>query len=84
MPDGRNPIDVEIGRRIRKRRADLGMSQHDLAKRLGADDQQVQNYETGEDRVSAFDLMIICRALNLGVEEMFSPPLEKQRAQRGH
>lgn len=46
-------VDRHVGERIRRRRAELGLTQHDLASTLGISYQQVQKYETGANRVSA-------------------------------
>src|ERR1700738_2268622 len=48
-----NPIDVEVGGRIRTRRLLLGMNQHALAGALDLPFQQVQKYEHGANQVSA-------------------------------
>jgi ribosome-binding protein aMBF1 (putative translation factor) len=48
-----NPIDVEVGGRIRTRRLLLGMNQQALADALDLTFQQVQKYEHGANRVSA-------------------------------
>lgn len=46
-----NPVDQEIGARIRARRVALGMSQTQLGELLGVTFQQVQKYEKGANRV---------------------------------
>lgn len=48
-----DPVDVEIGGRIRLRRKVLGVTQADLADHLGVSFQQVQKYERGVNRISA-------------------------------
>lgn len=48
-----NPIDVQVGNRIRVRRTLLGLSQERLADALGLAFQQVQKYERGANRVSS-------------------------------
>jgi transcriptional regulator with XRE-family HTH domain len=48
-----DPIDVEVGARIRVRRKGLKLSQSGLAEALGLTFQQVQKYERGANRVSA-------------------------------
>lgn len=45
--------DVEVGRRIRARRLECGLSQHELGEGLGVSFQQIQKYEKGVNRVSA-------------------------------
>jgi transcriptional regulator with XRE-family HTH domain len=60
-------IDIEIGKRIRLRRRQLGISQTDLAEKLGLAFQQVQKYESGVNRVSAGRLPQIASALDVHV-----------------
>lgn len=46
------PLDTHLGRRIRARRNELGLSQDDVAGKLGITFQQLQKYERGANRVS--------------------------------
>ncbi|HLK25049.1 MAG TPA: helix-turn-helix domain-containing protein [Caulobacteraceae bacterium] len=62
-----DPIDVEVGARIRARRVFLGMSQTKLANALGLTFQQVQKYERGDNRVSASTLVRVGKALDISV-----------------
>ena len=48
-----DPIDVEVGARVRLQRKALGLSQTVLAEALGLTFQQVQKYERGANRISA-------------------------------
>ncbi len=59
--------DVEVGRRIRARRLECGLSQQQLAKGLGITFQQVQKYEKGANRVSAGRLLAICNLLQVPI-----------------
>jgi len=56
---------------MRERRQALGISQADLGKTLGISFQQIQEYETGKNRVSAGRLFDICKALNVSLSSMF-------------
>ena len=49
----KHPVDVHVGKRIRHRRWVIGMTQQQLAERVGIKFQQIQKYETGMNRVSA-------------------------------
>jgi transcriptional regulator with XRE-family HTH domain len=62
-----HPIDVTVGKRIRLRRVQLGLSQTDLGKKLGVTFQQVQKYENGANRVSASRLYEISTALDVPI-----------------
>ena len=48
-----DPIDIEVGSRIRLRRKALHISQSGLAEALGLTFQQIQKYERGANRISA-------------------------------
>jgi DNA-binding XRE family transcriptional regulator len=47
------PVDVEVGARIKERRKLLGLSQANLAEKIGVTFQQVQKYEKGTNRVGS-------------------------------
>ncbi|MBS0333804.1 MAG: helix-turn-helix transcriptional regulator [Proteobacteria bacterium] len=59
--------ELFIGARLRTRRRQLGLSQTDLAERLGVSFQQVQKYERGANRVAASTLLVAARALGVSV-----------------
>ena len=62
-----HPVDIHVGQRVRQRRWMLGLTQHQLAERVGIRFQQVQKYETGENRMSAGRLFDIAGALGVPV-----------------
>ena len=63
--------DNELGIRIRLRRVELGISQSDLAAKLGVTFQQVQKYEKGVNRVGASRLQQVATALDVPVTFFF-------------
>jgi transcriptional regulator with XRE-family HTH domain len=65
-------IDHHVGKRMRMSRSLQGLSQEDLAHRLGITAQQIQKYETGETRVSASRLYDIGVALGVSVTWFFA------------
>ena len=65
-----DPIDVEVGARVRVRRKSLGITQTGLADALGVTFQQVQKYERGGNRISASTLVRIGAKLGMTVSEM--------------
>lgn len=69
--DGPDPIDVHVGRRVRLRRKELGLSQERLAEALGLTFQQVQKYERGANRISASTLFKISRIMEAPVSYFF-------------
>ncbi len=66
-----HPVDVHVGRRIRHRRWMIGMTQQQLAERVGIKFQQIQKYETGANRVSASRLWDIATTLEVPVSFFF-------------
>jgi transcriptional regulator with XRE-family HTH domain len=70
----RNLVDVEVGRRIRARRIERGMSQTALADGLGLTFQQVQKYEKGTNRVGAGRLHQIASLLDVPISFFFDIP----------
>ena len=66
-----DPVDVEVGHRIRIERLSRGLSQTALANQLGVTFQQVQKYEKGVNRVGAGRLVRIGEALDVPVSFFF-------------
>lgn len=66
-----DPIDVHVGKRLRLRRAILGMSQQVVAQKLGVSFQQVQKYEQGTNRISASSLFDLGGILAVPVNYFF-------------
>jgi transcriptional regulator with XRE-family HTH domain len=62
-----DPIDAQVGNRVRLRRMLVGMSQEKLGEMLGLTFQQVQKYEKGVNRVGAGRLFRIARILNVEI-----------------
>ncbi|WP_372605388.1 helix-turn-helix domain-containing protein [Actibacterium sp.] len=67
----KHPVDVHVGKRVRHRRWMVGMTQQQLAERVGIKFQQIQKYETGMNRVSASRLWDIADALEVPVSFFF-------------
>lgn len=63
--------DLHVGKRLRRRRRLLGMTQQDLASQVGVRFQQIQKYECGANRVTASRLFDLSRALNVSVQYFF-------------
>ena len=63
-----NPIDIQVGNRVRIRRMLIGMSQERLGGLLGLTFQQVQKYEKGVNRIGAGRLFEVARILNVPVD----------------
>lgn len=64
-------IDKHVGARIRERRIMLGMTQQQLADKVGVTYQQQHKYERGINRVSAGRLFQLAQALGVQVAFFF-------------
>jgi transcriptional regulator with XRE-family HTH domain len=67
----KHPVDAHVGKRIRHRRWMVGMTQQQLADKVGIKFQQIQKYETGMNRVSASRLWDIADALGVTIAFFF-------------
>ncbi|MDT0682827.1 helix-turn-helix transcriptional regulator [Roseicyclus sp. F158] len=66
-----HPVDIHVGKRVRHRRWMIGMTQQQLAEKVGIKFQQIQKYETGMNRVSASRLFDIAQVLGTDVSFYF-------------
>jgi transcriptional regulator with XRE-family HTH domain len=62
-----NPIDAQVGNRVRLRRMLVGMSQEKLGECLGLTFQQVQKYEKGVNRIGAGRLYQVAHILGVPI-----------------
>ncbi len=67
----KHPVDAHVGKRIRHRRWMVGMTQQQLAEKVGIKFQQIQKYETGMNRVSASRLFDISASLGVTISFFF-------------
>lgn len=67
----KHPVDAHVGKRIRHRRWMVGMTQQQLADKVGIKFQQIQKYETGMNRVSASRLWDISDSLGVPISFFF-------------
>lgn len=78
-----HPVDVHVGKRVRHRRWLVGMTQQQLAEKIGIKFQQVQKYETGMNRISASRLWDISDALGVPVGFFFEGLSPSEQPQDG-
>jgi transcriptional regulator with XRE-family HTH domain len=62
-----NDIDLHLGKRLRRRRRLLGLTQQQLAGSVGVRFQQIQKYECGANRISAARLWQLSEALEVPI-----------------
>lgn len=67
----KHPVDLHVGQRVRQRRWLFGMTQQQLAEKVGIKFQQIQKYETGTNRISASRLWDISEAMDVPVTFFF-------------
>jgi transcriptional regulator with XRE-family HTH domain len=75
-------IDLHLGKRLRRRRRLLGLTQQQLAGSCGVRFQQIQKYECGANRISAARLWQLSEALEVPVGYFFDGLSEAERGQR--
>lgn len=64
-------IDISIGKRLRFRRGELGLTGRGLAEKVGVSAQQISKYELGHYRLYASKLFEISGALDVPVTYFF-------------
>src|SRR3569833_1701916 len=77
-------IDLHLGKRLRRRRRLLGLTQQQLANAVGIRFQQIQKYECGANRISAAHLRQLAEALDVAVAYFYdglSDPTSAFRAE---
>jgi transcriptional regulator with XRE-family HTH domain len=67
----KHPVDLHVGQRVRQRRWLLGMTQQQLAEKVGIKFQQIQKYETGANRISSSRLWDISEVMDVPVSFFF-------------
>ena len=73
-----NDIDLHLGRRLRRRRRLLGLTQQQLAAVVGVRFQQIQKYECGANRISAARLWQLSEALEIPIGYFYDGLSEAQ------
>lgn len=68
-----DPIDLEVGRRLRALRVARNVSQSSLAEAAGVTFQQIQKYEQGKNRISASMMCKLARKLQISPADLFPP-----------
>ena len=70
-PKRPSTIDVAVGRNVRIWRMARGMSQAQLASRLGVTFQQLQKYEVGTNRIGTGRLVKVAAVLSIPIATLF-------------
>ena len=64
-------IDEHLGRRLRRRRRLLGLTQHQLADACGVRFQQIQKYECAANRMSAARVWQLAQVLEVPIDYFY-------------
>ena len=77
-------VDIYVGKRLRRRRRLLGLTQQDLASQVGVRFQQIQKYECGANRISAARLWQLSEALEVvvGFDQVNERAVEHMQSSR--
>jgi len=67
-------IDKHIGERLKEIRKRKGMTQEDLASKLGMTFQQIQKYENGKNRISFSNMVELSRYLGVSLDSFLDSP----------
>src|SRR5262245_40739358 len=67
-----DPLDIEVGRRVRELRLQRRMSQGKLGQELDVTFQQIQKYEKGTNRIGAGRLMRIAQIFGVPLSDFYS------------
>jgi transcriptional regulator with XRE-family HTH domain len=65
------PVDVAVGRRLRSRRKELGLSQAEVARDLDISTKKLGKYERGLDRMRPRHIFLAARYLGVSVGYFF-------------
>ena len=76
-------IDLYVGKRLRRRRRLLGLTQQSLAEQVGIRFQQIQKYECGANRVSAARLFELSEALSVPIQYFYEGLSDANRQAQG-
>lgn len=79
----KDPLDVHVGKRLRRRRILLGMSQMRLGEAVGVSFQQVQKYESGIIRAVPRRLHEFGRTLGVPLSYFFDGYVERRKGGAG-
>ncbi|MGH1379141.1 MAG: helix-turn-helix domain-containing protein [Alphaproteobacteria bacterium] len=66
-----NEIDYHVGKRLGQLRIAAGLSQEQLAHIAGVSYQQIQKYESGQNRVSASKLYVFARYFGVSADTFY-------------
>src|SRR5581483_10456782 len=79
----RSSVEEDVGRRLRARREEHGLSLRELARRLGISPSAISQIETGKSRPSVSTLYAIVSELGMSLDELFAGTNHERSPARG-
>lgn len=79
-----HPVDAHVGRKVREIRLLRGMTQANVAEKLGLSFQQLQKYETGHNRISASRMYEIAQLLSVEPSYFFEGFSDTKQTMAAH
>jgi transcriptional regulator with XRE-family HTH domain len=67
-----NPVDAQIGKKIKQFRLIQGFTQNELAEKIGVSYQQIQKYENGTNHILVCRLYDLAKALSIDIINFFA------------
>lgn len=83
MTDNERDFFVRLGQRIAEVRKEAGLTQVEVAGRLGVSQQTINGFERGRRRVPVSTLLDLARMLDCSVEDLVATDKVPRRAKRG-
>ena len=66
-----HPVDIHVGKKLRQKRLEHGISQDELANSVNLTFQQIQKYEKGSNRISSSKLFDFSKFLKTDIKYFF-------------
>jgi len=83
MTDNEREFFVRLGQRIAEVRKEAGLTQVEVAGRLGVSQQTINGFERGRRRVAVSTLLDLARMLDCSVEDLVAADKAPRRTKRG-
>jgi len=83
MADADRSFYVQLGQRIAEQRKARGVTQVQMAERLGVAQQTMAHYEGGSVRIGVQTLALAAQVLETSVEDLLGTPAKRSTGKRG-
>lgn len=76
--------NILLGKRLREIRIEMKLSQKDIGNILDVSFQQVQKYESGQNRLSCASAAVLCEELGINIQDIVTKPVSVQNVHLTH